>query len=89
VVWLIPHPQEIGHHSSVVVKNVHSTFCRHLILSLFSFSAWFYAHRMSMAIVLYCLVVALLASAVVQVSTGMPFTSFRDVLQSAVNAFNI
>lgn len=44
---------------------------------------------MLMAIVLYCLVVALLASAVVQISTGMPFTSFRNVLQSALNAFNI
>jgi hypothetical protein len=59
------------------------------ILSLFHFSAWFYTHRMSMGIVLYCVVVLLLVSAVVQISTGMPFTSFRHVLQSAVNAFNI
>jgi hypothetical protein len=44
---------------------------------------------MSMGVVLYCLVVALLLSAVVQISTGMPFTSFRHVLQSAENAFNI
>jgi hypothetical protein len=44
---------------------------------------------MLMSVVLYCLVVALLVSAVVQVSTGMPFTGFRDVLQSALNAFNI
>ena len=42
-----------------------------------------------MGIVLYCVVVVLLVSAVVQVSTDMPFTSFKQVLQSAVNAFNI
>jgi hypothetical protein len=44
---------------------------------------------MSMGIVLYCGVVLLLVSAVAQISTGMPFTSFRHVLQSAAHAFNI
>ena len=42
-----------------------------------------------MGIVLYCVVVLLLVSAVVQISTGMPFTSFRHVLQSVAHAFNI
>lgn len=57
------------------------------MVSLFRFYTWFYAHRMSMGIALYCVVVALLVSAVVQISIGMPFTSFKHVLQSAFNAF--
>jgi len=44
---------------------------------------------MSMGVVAYCCVVALLVSAVVQISTGMPFIGFRHALQSALNAFGI
>lgn len=90
MIWLMPHPQKIGQYRSLLQKIPVPFLQRALyILSLFHFSAWFYTHRMSMGIVLYCAVVVLLVSAVVQISTGMPFTSFRDVLQSASNAFNI
>lgn len=43
---------------------------------------------MSMGIALYCLVVALLISAVVQISTSMPVTSFKHVWQSVLSALN-
>lgn len=90
MVLLIPHQQKIGHHRPSLQKTLTNFISWALyILSLFHFSAWFYTHRMSMGVVLYCVVVLLLVSAVVQISTGMPFTSFRHVLQSVAHAFNI
>jgi len=53
------------------------------------FAAWFSKHQLSLGIVLYGCVVALLGSATALISTDLPFTGFRHVVKGALQAFKI
>jgi hypothetical protein len=59
------------------------------MLRLSHISVWFSKHRLSVGIVLYCGVVALLASATALISMDLPFTGFRHVVKGALQAFKI
>jgi hypothetical protein len=50
---------------------------------------WFGKHRLSVAVALYCCVVAVLASATALISMDLPFTGFRHVVKGALQAFKI
>ncbi len=59
------------------------------MLRLVQFTGWFNKHRLSVGVVLYCCVVAVLASATALISTDLPFTGFRHVVKGALQAFKI
>ncbi len=56
---------------------------------LVQLTGWFNKHRLSWGVLLYCFVVAILASAVAVISTDLPFTGFRHVVDGTLKAFKI
>lgn len=59
------------------------------MLKLTHLPDWFGKHRLSVGVMLYCGVVALLASAAALISTDLPFTGFRHVVKGALQVFKI
>ncbi len=59
------------------------------MLRIVQFTGWFNKHRMSLGVLLYCFVVALLASAAALISMELPFTGFRHVVDGTLKAFKI
>jgi len=59
------------------------------MLRLSLFTDFVIKHQLSLGVVLYCCVVALLASATALISTDLPFTGFRHVVKGVFQAFKI
>ena len=58
-------------------------------MRLVQFTGWFSKYRTALGLLLYCLVVALLASAAALISMDLPFTGFRHVVDGTLKAFKI